>query len=216
MTAARLGLTLLSLAKRVCDPESIDIVVLPIVADLQFEAQINAHRSPVARTWIRASGYAGFFKAIALTVMLGRGRNPMKSQTLGWLRLLLAIPAALLVTALVQLATMLLFSMVIVHRAEGSPYLEGVNTVKVFCSPFMSAALFWTLYLVAPTHRRSPVAVAALIVIGLWGGLMVFGSLMAWPQFHNWLFGIGLALWLGGGLSYWLARRFQPPTGQVA
>jgi hypothetical protein len=220
MTATRLGLTLLSFAERVCDPESIDTVVLPIVADLQFEAQINAHRSPVARTWVRASGYAGFFKAIALTIVLGRGRNPMKSRALGWLRLLLAVPAALLVTLLVQLATMRVLGMMLVHPGErlanGLVLVEGINTVKIISSPLMSAALFWTLYLVAPSHRRPPVAIAAISVIGLWGGLMVFGSLMPWPRFHSWLFGIGLALWLGGGLSYWVARRLQPPSSQVA
>jgi hypothetical protein len=71
----------------------------------------------------------------------------------------------------------------------------------------MAAAFFWTIYLVAPRHRRSPVAIAALLAIGLWGALMVYGAVVPGPQFHAWLFGIGLALWLGGGLSYWLARR---------
>ena len=69
----------------------------------------------------------------------------------------------------------------------------------------MAAALFWTLYLFAPKHRRSSVAVAALVVIGLWGGLMIFGAVMPWPRVHSWLFGIGLALWLRPGIRVLLA-----------
>lgn len=211
MSASRVGMTLLSLARRVCEPEAIDTVALPIVADIQFEAQVVAHRSRVVRGWTRVRGYSTFFKAIGLTVLLGHGRNPMTSQAFTWLRLLLAIPAALLVTLGVQLAAMRLFGVALVHPgprlANGLVLMEGVNSVKIVSSPFMSAAFFWTIYLVAPRHRRAPVAIAALIAIGLWGALMVFGSVVPGPQFHGWLVGIGLALWLGGGLSYWLARR---------
>jgi hypothetical protein len=220
MIPSRLGMTLLAFAERVCETESIDTVVLPIVADIQFEVKASAHRSPLARAWVRARGYGSFFNAIALTVLLGCGRNPMNSKALGWVRLLLAVPLALLVTAGVQLAATRLFGMMLMHPGErlasGLVLLEGVNTTKVVSSPFMSAAFFWTMYLVAPPHRRSPVAIGALIVTGLWGALMVFGSVMPGPGFHSWLFGIGMAHWLGGGVSYWLARRFQPATERVA
>jgi uncharacterized BrkB/YihY/UPF0761 family membrane protein len=220
MSACRLGTTLLSVARRVCEPESIDTVAVPIVADIQFEAHAVAHRSRMVRAWTRVRGYAAFFNAIALTVLLGHGRSPMKSQAFAWFRLLIAIPAALVVTLGVQLATTRLFGTMLVHPgprlANGLVLAEGINSVKVVCSPFMSAAFFWTIYLVAPRHRRRPVALAALVAIGLWGALMVFGSVMPGPQFHGWLFGIGLALWLGGGLSYWLARRLRKPEAQVA
>lgn len=220
MSANRLGMTLLSLAGRVCGPESIDTVAVPIIADIQFEAQANAHRSGLARAWIRVRGYTVFFKAIGMTVLLGHGRSPMAPRAFGWLRLLLAIPAALLITMGVQLATMRMFGAMLVHPgprlANGLFLAEGINSVKVVSSPFMSAAFFWTIYLFAPRHRRPPVAIAALLVIGLWGALMVWGSVMPWPRFHSWLFGIGLALWLGGGHSFWLARRLQMRTGGVA
>ena len=174
MTASRLGMTLLSVATQLCEPESIDTVVLPIVADLQFEARASSHRSAVARAWVRLRGYVGFFKALALMAMLGQWRKPMKSSTLGWVRLALAVPAALLVTLLVQMAATRVFGAMLMHPGErlanGLVLVEGVNTTKIVSSPFVAAALFWTLYLVAPKHRRSSVAVAALVVIGLWAG----------------------------------------------
>lgn len=71
----------------------------------------------------------------------------------------------------------------------------------------MAAAFFWTLYFVAPPNRRPLVAVAALVVVGLWGALMISGAVMPWPRFHGWLFALGLAGWLGGAVSYWMARR---------
>ena len=136
----------------------------------------------------------------------------MKSSTLGWVRLALAIPAALLVTLLVQMAATRVFGAMLIHPGErlanGLVLVAGVNTTKIVSSPFMAAALFWTLYLVAPKHRRSSVAVAALVVIGLWGGLMIFRAVMPWPRVHSWLFGIGLALWLGGIVPYWLSHRY--------
>jgi hypothetical protein len=217
MSTSRLGMTLLSLAARVCDEQSVDTVVLPIIADIQFEAQAHAHRSRLARGWTRARGYTAFFKAIALTILLGNGRNPMQSKALGWLRLLVAIPAALLVTLVVQYGASYLFSSVLVHPgprlANGVVLAEGVWLIKVVISPFMAAAFFWTIHLVAPPQRRAPASVAALVVVGLWGSVMIFGSVMPWPQFNGWLFTMGLALWLGGALAYWLARRL---SGRIA
>ena len=51
MSTSRLGMTLLSWAARVCDEQSVDTVALPIIADIQFEAQAHAHRSRLARGW---------------------------------------------------------------------------------------------------------------------------------------------------------------------
>ncbi len=111
----------------------------------------------------------------------------MKSSTLGWVRLALAIPAALLVTLLVQMAATRVFGAMLMHPGErlanGLVLVEGVNMTKIVSSPFMAAALFWTLYLVAPKHRRSSVAVAALVVIGLWGGLIISGLSCPGPEF---------------------------------
>lgn len=220
MSASRLGTTLLSLAARVCDEQSVDAIALPIVADIQFEAQAHAHRSRLVRGWTRARGYTAFFTAIALTILIGHGRNPMQSKALGWLRLLVAVPAALLVTLVVQYGVGALFSTVLVHPgprlANGLVVVEGIWLAKVASSPFMAAAFFWTICLVAPLNRRRPVALAALIVVGLWGALMVFGAVMAWPRFHGWLFALGLALWLGGAFSYWLARRLLRPVAEAA
>lgn len=220
MSTSRLGMTLLSLAARVCDQQSLDTVALPIIADIQFEAQTHAHRTLLPRAWARVRGYTAFFKAIGLTLLLGYGRNPMQSKALGWLRLLFSIPAAVLVTGAVQYGLTHIFSMVFVHPVpapvKGVSYLEGVWLVKALVTPFMVAAFFWTMYLVAPLNHRRPVALAALIVVGLWGSLMVFGSVMPWPRFHGWLFAIGLAGWVGGALSYWLARRLRGPVVEAA
>jgi hypothetical protein len=215
MRADRVGRTLLSLAARVCDPETIDTVALPLVADMQFEVLGHAHRPALARAWIRTRGCAAFVEAIALSVWDGHGRTPMKSNAFGWVRLLLAIPGALLVTLGVQWATLRLFGGMIQHPGAHG-YVEGVNLTKIVSSPFMSAALFWTLCLVAPTRLRRPAAIGALIVIGLWGGLMLLGSVVPRPNFHGWLLGLGLALWLGGGLSFWLALRLRVVSREPA
>jgi len=216
MSTSRLGMTLLSLAARVCDQQSIDTVALPIIAEIQFEAQTHAHRTLLPRAWARVRGYTAFFKAIGLTVILGYGRNPMQSKVHGWLRLLLTIPAALLAAAAVQYGATGILSLVFVHPVpgpvKGVSYLEGVWLVKALMTPFMVAAFFWTMYLVAPLNRRHPVALASLIVVGLWGSLMIVGSVMPWPRFHGWLFAIGLAGWVGGALSYWLAHRVRGPV----
>jgi hypothetical protein len=94
--------------------------------------------------------------------------------------------------------------------------LEGIWLVKALASPFMAAAFFWTMYLVAPPQRRAPVAIGALVGVGLWGSLMIFGSVMPFPRFHGWLFATGLAGWLGGAPSYWLARRLHRPVAEAA
>ena len=213
MSARHVGMTLLSLAKRVCDEATVDSVALPIIADIQFEARAHSHRPAVFRWWLLASDYAAFFKAIALTVLLGEGRNPMHSKAVGWLRLLVAIPLALLVSGGVQRAAGYVFGRIFVHPGPRLPngvvLAEGIWLVKILSSPFMAAALFWTMYLVAPPERRSAVAIGGLIVSALWGCLMVFGSFERWPDVHVSLFAMGLALWLGGGVSYWIARRFR-------
>ena len=213
MNSRRLGTTLLSVAASLCDDEFVDAVALPIVADIQFEAEASAHRSLLPRAWVLARGCFVFVETIALAALFGRGRNPMRSQSFGWLRVLLAVPIALLVTAGVQRAAMRLFGMVLMHPGErlanGLVLVEGVNTTKIVSSPFMAAALFWTMYLIAPERYRSPIAVGALIVTGIWGGLMMLGAVMPWPRFDSWLVGLGLALWLGGGISYWVARRLR-------
>lgn len=144
----------------------------------------------------------------------------MQSKAVGWLRLLCAIPVALLVTLVVQYGAGHLFARVLVHPgprlANGVVLMEGVWLVKVVISPFMAAALFWTIYLVTPPQRRAPMTVATLVVIGLWGSLMVLGSVMPGPQFNGWLFAMGLAIWLGGALSYWLVRRLLRPVAEAA
>ncbi len=133
----------------------------------------------------------------------------MESKALGWLRLLIAIPAALLVSLAVQVGggfglRALIYSFGHVALGRGGEF--GGWLVKVLVSPMMAAAFVWTMCLIAPRERRTPVAIASVIVVGLWGALLIYGSVTG-PRFHPWLFAMGMAGWLGGLASYWIVRR---------
>lgn len=210
MTTSPVGTTLMGWARRICPVQDFEMVALPIIADMQFEAAAQAHRGPLLRGWIRLRGVAAFSKALALTVILNSRRDGMNSKAVAWLRLLVAIPAALVASLAVQVGVgrglgYVLYSVGGLTLGRGGEF--GGWLVKLLITAFMAAAFFWTLYLIAPRHRRRPVAVAALVVIGLWGALLVTGAVTPWPRFYGWLFAMGLAGWLGGVLSYGLARR---------
>jgi hypothetical protein len=209
MSAHRVGTTLLAVAAELCEPEQMDAIILPLVADIQFETLACRNASPAVRGWVRARGYLAFFKAITLTVVLPHGRVPLKSRLFGWLRLLLAIPVALAATLAAHVGVGRELSYLVYNLGGPKEALYGeVWLVKVLVSPFMSAALFWTLYLFAPRERRRPVAFGALILIGLWGGSLLFAEVvLSWPPADGWGLALVFALWLGGVLSYWAARR---------
>lgn len=210
MTTSPVGAILMAWARRFCPAQDFEMVALPIIADIQFETAAQAHRSPLVRGWTRLRGILAFSKALTLTVLLNNGRGGMHSKAFAWLRLLVAIPAAVLVSFAVQVGvgrglSYLVYSVGGLTLGRGGEF--GGWLAKLIMTPFMAAAFFWTLYLIAPGNRRRPVAVAALVIIGLWGALMVTGSVTPWPRFHGWLFAIGIAGWLAGTLSYWLTRR---------
>jgi hypothetical protein len=210
MTAQRVGTTLLTLAKRFCAPQQIDAVILPMIADMQFETLAHAYGSPLVRGWVRVRGYVAFFKAVMLTVVLQHGRTPMESKALGWLRLLLAIPAALLVTVVVQYvvgipAGYLLYSAGGVSFWRGGEF--GGQLAKVIAMFAMALAFFWTVCFIVPRHRRTPFAAATLVFLGALGALAIYNGISPWPEFTGWKVATGCACWLGGTVSYWLTSR---------
>jgi hypothetical protein len=210
MTAPRAGATLMSWARRCLSPRDLEDVALPIIADIQFEVSAHAHRHAVVRGWVRVRGCFAFVKALGWTVLLHHWGNRMESKALAWLRLLLAIPAALLVSLAVQVGVGIGLAY-LVYGLGGLLWGRGGEfggwLVKVLTSPFMAAGFFWTMYLVVPRQFRRPTALGALVVVALWGALMVFAALTPWPRFSGWLFAMGLAGWFGGALSFWATRR---------
>jgi hypothetical protein len=214
MRAQRVGARLLRWATRHCNARLVDDVVLPVVADMQFEAVTHDHRSPIVRGWIRFRGCVAFLRALGLAVLVHHGSTSMTPKVLDWLRLLVAIPAALLVTAAVNYSTGLGVHWLLFDIGGLCPGCEdGYRSwlVTPILTSLMTAAFVWTMCLVAPRRRRPPVAIASVILVGIWGGILVVGTLAYWPN-HNvgGPLAMGLTGWLGGAVAYWLARRGRP------
>jgi hypothetical protein len=190
------------LARQCCDPQDLDTFILPMIGDIQFELTSSGHRPLLARTWIRLRGYTAFFHGLALTIVLRQGRSPMHSKALGWLRLLLTIPAALAASFIVQYGAGELFGRFLVHPGPGG-VAEGIWLVKVITTPLMAAAFFWTMFHVAPPERRKAVALGALVVVAAWGTVLAAAGVTSASGFHGSLFAMGIGAWAGGLLSYW-------------
>jgi len=177
---------------------------------MQFESLRYANRSRLVRLWVTGRGYAAFFKAIVLAAVVLQRRAPVDSKDSGRLRLLLAIPIAVLVTGVVQYlvgsaAGYLLYSVGRATLGKGGEF--GGHLAKVIAMGFMTLAFFWTVYFVVPPHRRPRVAIATLIVLWLLGGLAVYNAFEPWPEFAGWSLAMGLACWFCGAASYGLLCR---------
>jgi hypothetical protein len=218
MTKHRVGKTLLALARRSCPSHLVDEVVVPIVADMQFESLESVNRSRLMRLWVSGKGYAALIKAVLIAALVLPRRAPVDSKNSGRMRLLLAVPIAVIVTGLVQYlvgsaAGYLLYSVGLATLGEGGEF--GGRLAKVTAMGFMALAFFWTVFFVAPAQRRPRVALAALIGLSLVGGLAVFNAFRPWPEFAGWKFAMGLACLSCAVASYWAASRVGR-TGGVA
>lgn len=215
MTNHRVGTTLLVLARRFCQPHLVDEIVAPNIGDMQFESREYVNRSRYMRLWVSGRGYVALFKAIVIALLLLPRRAPVKSKESGTIRLVLAVPIAVLVTGVVQYvvgsaAGYLLYSAGGATLGKGGEF--GGYLAKVTAMGFMALAFFWTVYFVVPPHRRPRVALATLMVLWFVGGLAVYNALEPWPEFEGWSLAMGLACWLCGAASYgmvWRARRAQ-------
>jgi hypothetical protein len=69
------GWRLRRLAERLCSSETLEHVVDPILADLQHEWNEAAGRSGPARGWVCLAGYAAFFKALTLHMLMTASRH---------------------------------------------------------------------------------------------------------------------------------------------
>jgi hypothetical protein len=206
---APVGSRLRAWAERHCSPEVLNTLILPVVADLQFEDAL--WRGDALSRWVlRCRGYLGIAQALGLHYICD-GRASVKHSKFALLRLGLMIPAALVAAFAAQIIVgrgLGIVLGVLWRRNITDDWL--IWAAKTVTSPFMSAAFFGAMWWVAPPTRRSVVAVGALVAVLLWGGLLIFGAVTEWPRFHGWLFNMGLALWLGGGVTFWLVRRVRP------
>ena len=63
------GQRLRDVAQKLCSPATLENLVDPIVADLQYEWTRARGRRPMIQAWVRLIGYAAFAKALALHVV---------------------------------------------------------------------------------------------------------------------------------------------------
>ncbi len=83
MTArhAPIGRKLKAWAEQHCSPETVASIVMPAIADLQYEDAASAGRPAVARWSVRLRGYVAFGKAIGLHCLQDR-RPPVTARKL--------------------------------------------------------------------------------------------------------------------------------------
>src|SRR5262245_61950274 len=191
MTSRRVGTRLIAWAERRCDLQTFEAVVLPMIADMQHEQAAYAHRSLLVRWWSRTRGYACFAYALAAAVLLNGGRIRMYSKVFVWLRVGFAVPLALFLSLVTEFAVSLAFGMLFNYAGLGHS-TPAIFTIKVLTSPFIGAAFVATMCLVSPRNLRMPVAVGALVVVGLWGGYLVALSVVPLnTRVSGWLLTMG-------------------------
>jgi hypothetical protein len=210
MTNHPVGTTLLVVARRLCQPHLVDEILVPIIGDMQFESREYVNRSRFMRLWVSGRGYAALFKAIVIALLLLPRRAPANSKGSGPIRLLLAVPIAVLVTGVVQYlvgsaAGYVLYGVGGATLGKGGEF--GGQLAKVVAMGFMALAFFWTVYFVVPPQRRPHVALAMLIALWFLGGLALYNAFEHWPEFAWWSLAMGLACWLCGAASYGMVRR---------
>jgi hypothetical protein len=106
-SAARVGLRLRRWTEQHCSPDVVDTLVLPILADLQYE-DAAAQGNAVVRRFLRVRAYVGLAKALGLHYAI-HGRFRMKDsnvsprpKVIDYVRVGLMIPAALIAAAAVE------------------------------------------------------------------------------------------------------------------
>jgi hypothetical protein len=192
-------------AERYCTPDVLDALVLPVVADLQFEHSRSTHEWE--RGLIQLRAYVSLAKGVALHCVLTR-RGPVQHSIVTALRLGLMIPLALAAS----LAAQYVFfqgSAAALFRAAG--FADWITWAAKCCSaPFMAAAFLATTWLVAPARFRRAAGIGAFLVVVLWSALMMTGAFLGSGGFNAWLFALGPS-GLAGGLAVFLVTRARTP-----
>jgi hypothetical protein len=184
----------------------LEALVLPIVADLQYEDS-QARRGGVTRLVTRLRHYIGLASAMGLHDLCDRRASMTQTRLVTSLRWLIMIPAALLASRVTQdvvfqLAGLLLFAAV---GREGWGWTTWAG--KCAATPFMGASFVAAVWWLAPVRKAFATAVALGVVV-LWGGMLMFGAFaQGIADFNGWLFAMGLSGVLGGVVTWWLARR---------
>jgi hypothetical protein len=219
-------------AERHCSPEVLDTLILPVVADLQYE-DARESGNAIVRRFLRVRAYVGLAKALGLHYAI-HGRFRMKDsdvlprpKVIDYVRVCLMIPAALVAVASTQyLLEAGLADLMYLSGAKRDWLLWAWDTTnsspaKVIFPAFMAAALVATLLWVAPpaardefridrrARRAITIGVCALGV--LWSVPAVFSSVHDGPL----MLVRALAPWLGGGMAFWLVRRARQEAKPV-
>jgi hypothetical protein len=203
---AHAGLRLRRWAERNCSPDVMEVLILPMIADLQYEDTCS--HSTTGRWSHRLRSYVGIFKALALYFFTERAKTMQESK---WslVRLALMVPAALAASLAVQYVVFQTFG-VILYWLGGVAYVTSPWLGKTLTTPFIGASFVIVMWSIAPTSRKRLVSATAFAIVMLWGGLLVFGSVFPWRGFHGWLLAMGLSGWLGGTLAFFISRRVRP------
>lgn len=214
------GVRLRRWAERHCSPEVVDALVLPIVADLQYEDALDG-QNVVTRWFIRVRAYAGLVRALGLHCATGgrlrmRESNSSRRPTLldSARVVLIALAALVALVATQYLAEAGLADLMYLSGASRDTQMWAWNATnswpgKAVGSALMGAALVTVLlWLFAPLARlitdrdRTAIRTAKIGLCAI-AVLSVFVSVFGGPRAVV----TGLAPWLGGGTAFWLARR---------
>jgi hypothetical protein len=205
----RPGTHLIRLAERWCGPDMLEMVVSPIVADLQYE-DTQTPAGSITRLAFRMRNCVGLLNAMCLHILMGRMRSMTITRFATSLRWLVMLPVAPLAALSAQALVVPLAWRVLDGLSSRDPaWLDWtVWGSKCAASPFMGAAFVAAAWWIAPT-RKFRASTTAMVVVAAWGGLLVTGTFygMADGTQNWWLFVMGLSGISGGALTWYFARR---------
>ncbi len=198
------GAWLLALCARYC-PNLFETVVLPAVADLQYEDRTAT--SLPGRLLVRLRAYTSLVVAATSYQTVRRGESAALVLLSG-LRWTLAIPAALAMSLAMQyIGTFYAF--------RGLRFVVGdheslVWMAKTATTPLMAAAFVAALVVMAPARKRA-VSLTALALVAGWAAMLVAASFNG-PDSNPWLFWMGSAGFAGAAVSVSLSWRWSGAT----
>lgn len=193
-------------AERHCAPDLLEGLILPVVADLQFER--SKSKNAWERGLIHLLAHLGLAKGVALYCVLVR-RGPVQHPIVTALRLGLMIPLALAASLAAQFV---FFQGSAAALLAAAGFADWVTWAAKCCSaPFMAAAFLATTRLVAPPRFRRAASTGALLVVVLWSGFMMTGAFLGASGFNAWLLALGPS-GLAGGIGVFLLTRARTAT----
>lgn len=243
-SGARVGVRLRRWAEEHCCPEVVDSLILPVVADLQYE-DAATEGNALGRWWSRMRNYAGLARALGLHLAI-YGRIRMTDYTQSprltasdLVRMGVMLPLLLVVLASAgYLCKAGLADILYLNGARGDRVMWAWSLTNSWAANVISGALLAAMFVAAilwaapPAHRahllstRPPrtIRFGLYSLIVLWGLVGVaWGGNWAVSASHNWLhfnfrpLVMGLFVLAGGVAPFWLARRacrLHEPAGE--